>query len=70
MLAYKNEQTTKDIFNDIGRRINFDTKKAQGIISFEYLGALDDYNGAEIKQTTRYIEMRCENYIQRLLRSH
>ena len=60
MLACKKEQTAENFFNDIGRRISFDTKKAQVIIPFEYLGVENDYNGVEIKQTTNYIEMSCE----------
>ena len=70
MFACKKEQTAKNIFNDIGRRISFNTENSQCIIPFEYLCIVEDYNGVEIKQTTHYIEMSCENYVQRLLRSH
>ena len=50
--------------------MRFDTEKEKGIILFEYLEVVDDYNGIEIQQTEHYIEMLCENYINRLLRSH
>ena len=50
--------------------MRFNTEKEKGIIPFEYLGVVDDYNGVEIRQTEHYIEMLCENYINRLLRSH
>ena len=34
----------------MGRRISFGKEKAQGIILFEYLGVVNDYNGVNIKQ--------------------
>ena len=70
LLACRNEETAKNIFNTIGVKMSFDTEKEQGIIPFEYLGVVDDYNGVEIRQTEHYIEMLCENYINCLLRSH
>lgn len=65
-----NEQTPKNIFNTIEVKMIFDTEKKQGIVPFEYLGIVNDYNGVEIRQTEHYIEMLCENYINRLLGSH
>ena len=70
MLACRNQQTAKYVFDNIGRRISFDTEKAQRIIPFQYLGVVNDYDGVEIKQLTHYFEMCCENYIHHLLRSH
>lgn len=64
MLACKNVQIA------IGRRISFDMEIAQRIIPFEYLYVENDCNGMKIKQTTHYIEMSWENYIQWLLHSH
>ena len=68
--ATRREEIAKNVFNTIGLKMRFDTEKEQGIIPFEYLGVVDDYNGVEIRQTEHYIEMLCENYINRLLRSH
>ena len=64
------EQSAKDLFNRIGLEMRFDSEKEKGIVPFQYLGVVDDYNGVEIRQTEHYIEMTCENYIQRLLGSH
>ena len=42
----------------------------QGIVPFEFLGIVKDYNGVDITQTPNYVEMLCKNYISRLLKSH
>ena len=63
----RREETAENVFNTIGLKMRFDTEKEKGIIPFEYLGVVDDYNGVEIRKTEHYIEMLCENYINRLL---
>ena len=57
------EQIAKDLFNRIGLEMRFDSERESGIVPFEYLGIINDYNGVEIRQTEHYIEMTCENYI-------
>ena len=34
------------------------------------MGVVKDYNGVDIKQTSHYLEMSCENYIHCLSRTH
>ena len=63
MLACNLEQVAKDIFKDIGIAIQFDAEKRDGVIPFEFLGVVKDYNGVDIKQTKDYIKMSCANYL-------
>ena len=60
----KREETAKIIFNIIGTKMRFASKEKKGIIPFEYLGGVKDYNGVDIKQTSHYIGMSCESYIK------
>ena len=46
--------------------MRFDSEEKKGIIPFEYLGIVKDYNGVDLKQTLHYIGMSCESYIKRL----
>ena len=66
----KNEKTTRYIFNIIGTKMSFHSEKEEDIIPFEYLGVVKYYNGVDIKQTSHYIEMNCENYIKWLNKTH
>ena len=66
----EDEKTAKDIFNIIGTKMSFPTEKQKGIVPFEFLGVVKDYNGVDIKQTSNYVGMSCENYIHRLARTH
>ena len=66
----KDEKTAKDIFNIIGTKMSFVSEKKKGIVPFEFLGVVKDYNGVDIKQTSHYIEMSYENYIHCLSRTH
>ena len=61
LLACDSEETAKNIFDMIGKKIQFDTKKEQGIVPFEYLGIVKDYNGVDIAQCEHFIEMNCGN---------
>ena len=60
----------KNIFNIIGEKMRFPSEKEKSIIPFEFLGIVNDYNGVDIKQTSHYIEMSCQNYIHCLCKSH
>ena len=42
----------------------------QGIIPFEFLGIVKDYNGLDITQTPNYVEILWKNCIARFLKSH
>ena len=57
LLACASEEIAKQIFDTIGRKIQFDSEKERNIIPFEYLGVVKDYNGCDITQTPDYIEM-------------
>ncbi len=70
LLACGLEEIAKQIFDTIGRKIQFYSEKERNIIPFEYLGDVKDYNGCDITQTPDYIEMSYGNYIPRLLKSH
>ena len=70
LLGVENEQSARNLFNDIGKKIQFPTEVEQGIVPFEFLGIVKDYNGVDITQTPDYVEMSCRNYISRLLKSH
>ena len=43
--------------------IQFQSERDKGNIPFEYLGLIQGYNGADLIQTKKYIEMNCFNYI-------
>ena len=68
--ACTREQDAKDIYNIIGTKIQFKSERDKGDLPFEYLGVVKDYNGCDLVQTKKYIEMNCSNYINRFLRSH
>ena len=64
------EQDAKNIYNLIGTKIQFKSETDRSYIPFEYLGLVQDYNGTDLVQTKKYIEMNCCNYITRFLKSH
>ena len=68
--AVLTEQQAREIFNDIGSKIQFSSEEEIGVIPFEFLGVFKDYNGVDIAQTPDYIEMNCSSYISRLLNTH
>ena len=67
LLACASEEIAKQIFDTIGRKIQFDSEKERNIIPFKYLGVVKDYNGCDITQTPNDINMSCGNYIWCLL---
>ena len=70
IVGCKNKQSTWNLFNDIGKKIQFPSEVEQGIIPFKFLGIVTNCNGVDITQTPDYIEISCNNYIARLLKSH
>ena len=50
--------------------MSFPSEKEEGIFPFEFLGIVKDNNGVGIQQASHYIEMNCQNYIQRLSRTY
>ena len=56
--------------NKIGTKIQFKSERDKGDIPFEYLCLVQYYNGTDLVQTKKYIEMNCSNYIARFLKSH
>ena len=51
LLGCENEQSAQNLFNDIKKKIKFPTEVKQGIVPFEFLGIVKDYNGVDITQT-------------------
>lgn len=39
-------------------------------VPFRYLGPVDDFNGVDIIQSKSYVEISCQKYIDRVLKSH
>lgn len=70
LISCKNEQTARNIFDIIDEKMRFQSEKDKGIIPFEFLGVVNDYNGFDIRQTSHYIEMLCQSYIHYLCKSH
>ena len=56
----RSEKAARDLFNDIGIKIQFPSEKEDGKIPFEFLGVVTAYNGVDIIQTPNYIEMSCK----------
>ena len=65
-----NDKAARDLFNDIGIKIQFLSEKKDDKILFKFLGVIRDYNGVDVIQTPDYIKMTCTNYIICLLISH
>ena len=70
LLGCENEQSARNLFNKIGKKIQFPSEVEQGIVPFEFIGIVKDYNGVDITQTPDYMEMLCKNYIARHLQYH
>ena len=64
------KQEAREIFNGIRSKIQFPSEEEIGIIPFEFLGVVKDYNSVDIEQTPNYIKMNCSSYISRLLNTH
>ena len=48
--AMTSEKASRNLFNDIGIKIQFPKEKEDGTIPFEFLGIVTDYNGVDIIQ--------------------
>ena len=70
MLETISEKAARDLFKDIGVKIQFLSEKEANIILFKFLEVVKDYNGVDVKQTLDYIEMLCKSYLLWLLKSH
>ena len=57
LLGYKNEQLAQNLFNDIGKKIQFPLEIKQSVVPFKFLGVIKNYSSVDIIQTTDYIEM-------------
>ena len=69
MLGTTNEKDNRDLFNDIGMKIQFPSEVEANIVPFEFLGVVKDCNGVNIIQTPDYIKMSSRSYIIRLFGS-
>ena len=63
MLGTTSKKAARDLFNNIGIKIQFQSEKEANIVPFEFLGVVKDYNGVNIKQTPDYIEMLSKSYL-------
>ena len=70
MLGITSEKTARDLFNDIGIKIQFPSEAESDVIPFEFLGVLNNSNGVDIIQIPDYIEMLSNGYSEYLLKSH
>ena len=61
------EQDAKNIYNLIGTKIQFQSEQEKGDVPFEYLVLVTDYNGTDLVQTKKYVEMNCSNYTSQFL---
>ena len=50
--------------------MRFKGEEEKGVITFEFLGVICDYNGVDIKQISHYIYMSCETYIKHLTKAY
>ena len=55
------------MFNILGQLLKLPSKDK---VPFKYLGQVDDFNGVDIIQSKQYIEILCQKYIDRVLKSH
>ena len=63
MLEITSEKAVRDLFHDIGVKIQFPSKVEANIILFEFLDIVKDYNDVNIIQTPDYTEMSNKSYI-------
>ena len=57
MLGITSKKAVRDLFNNIGIKIQFPSKAESDIIPFKFLGVVKDYNGVDIIQTPDYIKI-------------
>ena len=69
-LGVTSEQSVRNLFNDIGQKIQFHIETEWGIIPFKVLGVVKDYNGVDITQTPNYIKILRTSYINHMLKLH
>ena len=63
MLGITRKNAARDLFNNIGIKIQFSRKAEANIILFELLRIVKDYNSVNIIQTPNYIEISSRSYI-------
>ena len=67
LISSPNATLANEIYDIIGKKLQLPKEKN---IPFKNLGLATSYNGVDIKQTKHYIEISCEDYIDRVARSH
>lgn len=70
LLATEINQFVRELFNDIGEKLQFSSEKESGIILFKFLGVVKDYNRVDIIQIPDYVEMSYNNFNAHLFKSH
>ena len=64
------KKTARNIFKILETKMRFKPEEEKGIIPFEFLRVVCDFNGVDIKQTSHCIDMSCETYIHHLSKSY
>ena len=67
LIASPNETLANEIYSIIGKKLQLPKESEP---PFKNLGLATSYNGVDVKQTQQYIEISCEDYIDRVARSH
>ena len=70
MLGTTSEKAARDLFNNIGVKIQFPSEKKTYMVPNKFLGVVKDYNKVDVKQIPNYIDMLCKSYLLWLLKSH
>ena len=67
LLACSNESVTEYIYTKNGGSLQLTGESDK---PFSYLGLVEYFNGIDIEQSREYIQISCQNYIDRVIRSH
>ena len=60
--AVEDKATVEEIFTIIGEELQDGNEEHPPLI---FLGLLEEFNGVDLNQRNEYIEISCENYINR-----
>ena len=70
MMACSEEAIAKKLTHTIGKKIWFKAEEEQNNLPIEFLGLVKDYNGVDIKQTSRKIKMHAKAYLEHFLQAN
>ena len=67
LISSPNQELATEIYKIIGEKLQLPNEPE---IPFKDLGFATSYNGVDVKQTKHYTEITCEDYIDRISRTH